>query len=88
MSDRAMLAGAGVVGYGKVQGFRRKRVTANKGYGDNAPYFETLRDAAALERRYAGKAPTRRVERGKVHKQTNRDIALMARMGTIHNPNE
>jgi hypothetical protein len=93
MSDAAMLRGAGVVRSRKVApATRRKRVKANAGYwngtrrvvSDRAPMWEVLNDAAMRPR----KGTTRKVEQGKVHVQTNADIALMAKMGTIHDPNE
>jgi hypothetical protein len=93
MSDSAMLRGAGVVQSRKVApATRRKRVKANAGYwngsrrvvSDRAPMWEVLQDAKMRPR----KGTARKVEKGKVHVQTNADIALMAKMGTIHDPNE
>jgi hypothetical protein len=51
----------------------------------DAPYLELEADVRRRYNRKPKQAPT---QQGKVNKQTNADIALMARMGTIHNPNE
>lgn len=84
--------GTGIVGGTKVApASRRKRVRRNDGYiarnGAFIAYHEDrfdtfMRDVEAGRSRRTGTA--RKVEKGKGNPQTNRDIALMAQMGTIH----